>query len=85
MLNAANSSFKQSLKSLITEFKTIYISNSTKNQKDKPCKKDLPLLKNDITNNLEPQKPVIYSRYMKSGLSAYTLEISQKFKPVRFM
>jgi len=23
---------------------------------------DLPLLKNDITNNLEPQKPVIYSR-----------------------
>jgi hypothetical protein len=30
-------------------------------KKGKPCKKDLPLLKNDITNNLEPQKPVIYS------------------------
>jgi len=29
---------------------------------------DLPLLKNDITNNLRPKKPV--SRYMKSGLSA---------------
>jgi hypothetical protein len=24
---------------------------------------DLPLLKNDIPNNLEPQKPVIYSSY----------------------
>ena len=34
-------------------------------------------MKNDITNILEPQKPVIYSRYMKSGLSAYTLEKSQ--------
>ena len=26
-----------------------------KNQKVKPCQKDLPFLKNDITNNLEPQ------------------------------
>ncbi len=41
-----------------------------KNKKGKPPKKDLPLLKNDITNNLGPQKPVIYSRYMKSGLSS---------------
>jgi hypothetical protein len=41
---------------------------------------DLPLLKNDITKTLKPQKPVIYSRYMKSGLSAYTLEISAILK-----
>jgi len=34
---------------------------STKNQKGNPLKMDLPLLKNDIPNNLEPQKPVIYS------------------------
>ena len=33
------------------------------NEKDKPRKTDLPLLKDDITNNLEPQKPAIYSRY----------------------
>ncbi len=29
---------------------------------------DLPLLKNDITNNLESQKPVIYSRYLLSRI-----------------
>jgi len=29
---------------------------------------DLPLFKNDITNNLEPQKPVIYSRNHKSWI-----------------
>jgi len=33
-----------------------------KNEKGKPCEMDLSLLKNDITNNLGPQKPVIYSR-----------------------
>jgi len=33
-----------------------------KNDKGKPCEMDLPLLKNDITNILGPQKPVIYSR-----------------------
>jgi hypothetical protein len=33
-----------------------------KNQKGKPCEKDLPLLKNDITKRLRPQKRVIYSR-----------------------
>jgi hypothetical protein len=32
-----------------------------KKEKSKPQKKDLPLLKNDIPNNLEPQKPVIHS------------------------
>jgi len=37
----------------------------SKNQKGKPCEMDLPLLKNDITNNLEPQKLVIYSRYLQ--------------------
>jgi hypothetical protein len=36
------------------------------NEKGKPCKNDLPLLKNDIPNNLEPQKPVIYSRNHRS-------------------
>jgi len=33
-----------------------------KNEKGKLRKKDLPLLKNDIPNNLWPQKPVVYSR-----------------------
>jgi hypothetical protein len=37
-------------------------------QKGKPCEMDLPLLKDDITDNLEPQKPVIYSRYQQCGL-----------------
>jgi hypothetical protein len=31
-------------------------------QKGKPCEMDLSFLKNDITNILGPQKPVIYSR-----------------------
>ena len=44
----------------------IYRIISSKKQKGKPCEKDLPLLKNDITNNLEPQKPVIHSRYLES-------------------
>jgi hypothetical protein len=29
------------------------------NEKGKPRKTDLPVLKNDITNNLGPQKPVV--------------------------
>jgi len=33
-----------------------------KNEKGKPSEMDLPLLKNDITNILRPQKPAIYSR-----------------------
>jgi len=41
-----------------------------KKSKGKPPKKDSPLLKNDIPNNLWPQKPAVYSSYMKSGLSA---------------
>jgi len=40
-----------------------YIYHQSK--KGKTCEKDSPLLKNDITDNLEPQKPVIYSRYME--------------------
>ena len=36
-----------------------------KKSKGKPSELDLPLLKNDITNNLETQKPVIYSRYLQ--------------------
>jgi len=39
-----------------------------KNEKGKPCEMDLPLLKNDITKILRPQKPVIYSRYQQCGL-----------------
>jgi len=42
-----------------------YIVKSIKNQKGKPSEMDLPLLKNDITNNLEPQKSVIYSSNRK--------------------
>ena len=38
-----------------------------KNQKGKPCEKDLPLLKNDITNNFKPQKPVIYSETVEKA------------------
>jgi len=38
-----------------------------KNEIGKPCEKDLPLLKDDITNNLESQKPVIF-RYQRFGL-----------------
>ena len=33
-----------------------------KNEKGKPCEMELPFLKNDITNNLWPQKPVVYCR-----------------------
>jgi len=45
---------------------------SPQSQKGKPYEKDLPSLKNDITNNLEPQKPVIYSRYLQLGfVTAY--------------
>ncbi len=36
---------------------------SPQNQKGKPCEMDLPLFKNDIPNNLEPQQPVIYRYY----------------------
>jgi len=43
-----------------------YIVNSIKNQKGKPQREDLPLLKNDITNILGPQKPVAYSRKYRS-------------------
>ena len=39
---------------------------------------DLPLLKNDITNNLEPQKPVIYSRNRKFGVDDFK-SLSQAF------
>ena len=46
------------------------------NEKGKPPKKDSPLLKYDITNNLRSQKPVIYSRYMQLGFVTGLLEIS---------
>ena len=36
------------------------------NEKGKTCEMDLPFLENDITNILEPQKPVIYSRYLQA-------------------
>ena len=50
-----------------------------KNQKVKPCQKDLPFLKNDITNNLEPQKPVIYSRYQKKDSACYDSSFNNFF------
>ena len=46
----------------------------SKNEKGKPSKMDLPLLKNDITNNLEPQKPVVYSS--KSAIGSRYLRCS---------
>ena len=45
----------------------IYILKSTESQKGEPCEMDSPLLKNDITIILRPQKPVIYSRNLQSG------------------
>jgi len=32
---------------------------------------DLPLLKNDIPNNLRSQKPVIYSRYTRCRIKDF--------------
>ena len=48
---------------------------STKSKKDKPIETDLPLLKNDITKKLRTQKPLIHCSNMKSGSSAYILDI----------
>jgi hypothetical protein len=42
----------------------LFITYIIKMKRANPAKKNLPLLKDDITNNLEPQKRVIYSRYM---------------------
>jgi hypothetical protein len=39
-----------------------YIPKSIKSQKRQTPEKGLALLKKDITNNLEAQKPVVYSR-----------------------
>jgi len=39
----------------------MYVPYIIKMKKANHVKKDLPLSKNDITNNLEPQKTVIYS------------------------
>jgi len=38
-----------------------------KNEKRKPPKMDLPFLKNDIPNNLWPQKPVVYSESVEKA------------------
>jgi len=64
------------LKPINTDY--IYLKNET----GKPPKTDLPLLKNDITNILEPQKPVIHSRNLQSGSVTGLLEIAQKMKQV---
>jgi hypothetical protein len=50
---------KHNLKSILTDY--IY-RKIHKKSKGKPYELDLPFFENDITNNLEPQKPVIYSR-----------------------
>ena len=42
-----------------------------KNKMGKPSQMDLPLFKNDIPNNLQPQKPVIYSRYQRFGVDDF--------------
>jgi hypothetical protein len=39
----------------------MYVPYIIKMKKANHVKKDLPLSKNDITNNLEPQKTVTYS------------------------
>jgi hypothetical protein len=52
---------------------------SIKNQKGKLRKKNSPLLKNNIPNNLKPQKPVVYSRY-----SRCRVEDLQQGKIVKF-
>ena len=39
-------------------------------QRGKTCEKDLPLFNNDITNNLGPQKPAIYSSLI-AGVAFY--------------
>jgi hypothetical protein len=49
------------LKSINTDY--IYLKIGEKAE-GKPCEKDLPLMKNDITKILRPQKPVIYSSYV---------------------
>jgi len=44
---------------------TLHIShNFNKKSKGQTPEKGFAQLKDDITNNLGPQKPVIYSRYM---------------------
>ena len=43
-----------------------------KNEKGKPCEIDLSLMKNNIPNNLKPQKPVFYCRYMEFCLGNVT-------------
>ena len=50
---------KHNLKPILTDY--IYRIIPSKDQKGKPQKMDLPLLKNDITNKLGPQKPAINS------------------------
>jgi len=40
----------------------IDIVKSTKNHKGRPSEMNLTLIINDIPNNLEPQKPVVYRR-----------------------
>jgi hypothetical protein len=39
---------------------------------------DLPSLKNDITNNLELQKPVIYSRYQNADNASHQRRATAK-------
>jgi len=57
MSNAANSSFKQSLKLSISKCKTIYIYKSIKNQKDNLCQIDFfsHLKKNSQSNGGHPK------------------------------
>ncbi len=54
-----------------------------KNEKSKPQKKDLPLLKNDITKILRSQKPIIYSRNLQSGFVTGSLEMYVSFTVIQ--
>jgi hypothetical protein len=53
-----------------------------KMKRAKPVKWICPY-KNDITNNLEPQKSVIYSRYLQSGFVTGLLEKSKLLEQVK--
>jgi hypothetical protein len=49
-----------------------------KKQKGKPRKKDSPLLKNNITQILWPQKPVVYCSYTEAHIGWPKLETFEK-------
>jgi hypothetical protein len=65
------------------DFQYIYPISYKIAKKGKPDEMDLPLLKNDITNNLRSQKPVVYSRYQRFGVDDF-MSKSSKIWPSNF-